>query len=182
MIVLCYNPSLSSKYWKSLFQPLKKIFQSPLLFVEKSFERELKMRDLTSWGKINYPNCKVVYFLDKYFQMNNQVFSGYANETIGLVKIQPDLTVPLGCRSDKSVKVPWYRATLVVTIHEIAHMFGLTHCPTPKCIMAKTTCRGTPRFCWPCIARLSKYSRSRIFCEKCYNKLRFSKITASNKF
>ncbi len=181
-IVLCYDPSLSSKYWKSLFQPLKKIFQSPILFAEKSFKEELKMEHLISWGETNYPNCKIVYFHEKYFGMSNKLFSGYADKMISLVKIQPDLTVPIGCRSNKLVKVPWYRVTLVVAIHEIAHMFGLNHCSNPKCVMAKLPCKRNSGYCWPCIARRSKFYRSKIFCNECYAKLRSSEISTSDQF
>ena len=181
-IVLCYDPSLSQKYWKSLFRPLKDIFQSRLVFVEKSFKQKLKMEDLISWGKTNYPGCKIVYFLDKSFTMRNQAFGGYANENVALVKIQPELKVPSACRSSKLVKVPWYNAMLVATIHEISHMFGLNHCSTPKCVMAKYICNRNSGFCWPCIARRSKFYRSKIFCDECYAKLRFSEITASNQF
>ena len=180
-LVLCYNPSLSMKYWKSLFQPLKKIFQSPMIFVEKCFKQD-KMKNLVSWGKTNYPNCKIVYFFDRSFRMNNQLFSGYASENVALVKIQPELKVPAACHSSKLVKVPWYNATLVATIHEISHVFGLNHCSTPKCIMAKYACSRNLEFCWPCIAQRSKFYRSKIFCDECYAKLRFSKITASNQF
>lgn len=52
-IVLCYNPSLSSKYWKSLFQPLKKILQSMGYSIKAEFiERELGTR--VTWGKCQY--------------------------------------------------------------------------------------------------------------------------------
>jgi hypothetical protein len=175
-IILCYSPSISSKYWKSLFNPLKDIFQSRLIFVNKS----TKEKDLTSWGRTNYPNSKIVCFLDRSFRMKDQAFSGYASENVALVKIQPELKVPLNCRSSKLIKVPWYNATLVAAIHEISHLFGLSHCSTPKCVMAKYTCNRNSGFCWPCVARRSKFYRSKIFCDKCYAKLRSSEIPASN--
>jgi hypothetical protein len=179
-IVLCFSPSLSMKYWKSLFRPLKNVFQSSIIFVKKNFEQELKMDSLISWGKTNYPGSKIVYFFDKSFRMKNRAFSGYANENVAMVKVQPALMVPSTCRSSKLIGVPWYSTTLVATIHEISHMFGLSHCSTPKCVMAKNVCERNSGFCWPCIARRSKLYRSRIFCKECYDKLKLSEIMTSD--
>jgi hypothetical protein len=179
-IVLCYTPALSSKYWRSLFAHLKEIFQSPIVFVDRGFEGKLKMENLISWSKTNYPNCKIIFFDENYFQSHNQAFNGYADGNVALVRIQPELMVPLNCRSEKFTKVSWYNATLVAAVHEIAHMFELNHCSSQKCVMAKLSCKSNSGYCWPCVARRSKFYRSRIFCDECYTKLRFAEVATSD--
>jgi hypothetical protein len=173
-LILCdtTNMSYSPKYWKTLFKPIEKIYRVKLIFRKNNFNGKLKMKELRLWAKSSYPNDKVVYLVGNRFQIGYNAFKGYANDPICLVEIQPKLRVPRSCCSDKTILVPWYRATLAICIHEIAHLYGLEHCSNRKCIMGIVRCEGKIRHCWRCISRLSCYPRSKIFCKECFDKLR----------
>jgi hypothetical protein len=148
-----YEPKFNDAYFSENLRRLSKTFNVKKLKLNKIEDaRKMVLNESSSWPRVilinNYinPNSGNKLCLDGI---------GLRRNNIAIVKYQSSLM-----------------ETIYVLGHELAHLTGIEHCNSERCIMGTSLRTGRIHYSWWDIPHNKKFSKN-LFCERCRSKLNY---------